>query len=240
MNTLLKNNPKKFEEFARDKYKCYLFLKGFNMPHTELYSKENLKKFLIDKGSTVIKPRFSAKGENVFFIKSIEEIPEICADDFVIQEKIDAKKIEDHVFDVRVLFYENKYYYYSRVSKKDSLLTNLAQGGRAESTEKILEFCFPDEKEKIMSDIFNTSSKIIKALKQRFSLAKAGIDFLIDKTGKIYLLEINSKPGISGMFILRNPDNSAYGKLKLIYGQDFKKKQEIMLENMIGEKQCAE
>jgi len=48
------------------------------------------------------------------------------------------------------------------------------------------------------------SNKIINYILKDYSFVEMGQDFMIDRKGKIYLIEVNSKPGIQGFYLLGN------------------------------------
>lgn len=229
-------NNAEFDSFCNDKLKTYEFFSDIVQPETLEYSKDNLSIFFKTHNIALIKPRFLKKGEGIFLLKKTDEFPELK--DYLIQEFID-NGFEDFHFDIRVFvqnFDELIITSYVRVSKK--LVSNIAQGGKVEDSKLFLKGLFPNKNK--LEEVIIITQKIIN----KFDFKELGLDFVVDKSGKIFLIELNSFPGIAGLFILKNPNNSKFKNFEIIYSEDYKKKQKILLEkirkNRYEELKCVE
>ena len=186
--------------------------------------KKNLKIFFKVHDRVILKPRFLKKGEGIFILKKKDPIPKL--ENYLIQEFID-NGFENYYFDIRVYVQnlnEQIICTYARISKK--IVCNIANNGRVEDCEKLLNLVYP--KKNIYNELLELTKKIISLL----SFKEVGIDYIIDKTGKIYLIELNSSPGILGLYILRNPDNSKYPSFTINYDDEFKKEKKQILEKI--------
>jgi ribosomal protein S6-L-glutamate ligase RimK-like protein len=113
--------------------------------------------------------------------EKIIKIDDLC----LKQEFIDFKK-DNSLKDFRIVFLGNKpIYAFSRTAKKNSLYTNLHQGGK-------IEFINIEDIKKLL----DYSQDIISLLKI-FDKKIFSLDFVYDNQNKKYfLLEVNSKPGL--------------------------------------------
>jgi glutathione synthase/RimK-type ligase-like ATP-grasp enzyme len=228
---LLRPNPAKFDRFARDKYASYLVFSDMQ-PYTAIYSQKELKNTMECYGQAILKPRFSSKGEGIYLVKDITNLPEF-EDEYLVQQRILTPDFFSRVFDIRVLVQKDKHYVYSRVSPKYSIITNLAKGGRAESTEEILNFVFPHKKARILRQLDLMVKRIEQRLNRDYQYSKIGVDFLLDVSGRLWLLELNSQPGIMGFFNLANASNSVYENYSINYDEDFRNKQKGILAKIL-------
>lgn len=217
-------NPEQFNELCIDKLKTYSFFSEINQPNTLEFSKKNLMVFFETQDIALLKPRYLKKGEGIFLLEKTDNIPELK--DYIIQEFID-NGFENYYFDIRVYvqnFNELIIVPYARISKK--IISNLAQGGKVDDAKLLLDILFPNENK--LNQILDIVKKIIKKI--RFK--ETGIDFIVDKTGKIYLIELNSFPEILGLFILKNPDDSIYENFTIKYDINYKKNHEKLLDKI--------
>ena len=217
------------------KLKPYKFFSDIAQPKTLEYSKDNLKLFFRTHNIALLKPRFLKKGEGIFLLKKTDEFPDL--NDYLIQEFID-NGFDDFHFDIRVfvqIFNELLIASYARVSNK--LVSNIAQGGKVEDAKLFLDNLFPQKK---LDEILQVVNKIIDKL----DFKEIGLDFVIDKNGKIFLIELNSFPGIAGLYILQNPDDSKYKNFEIIYDDNYKQRQKKLLnkirKNRYEELKCVE
>lgn len=230
-------NSREFAVFCKDKLMTFRYFSsnGIDTPKTCLLTKKDIEKRFPQEMYVVVKPRFGQKGEDVRVMEK-EKAALLDIEDYICQEKIESKKIAGHHFDVRVfvqLIDSEIFCIYSRTSR--NFVTNIAQGGRAEDAGAVLQHAFGNDE--IVREIMVISKKVVNMLKKDFSFHEAGLDFLIDETGKIFLLEINSMPGLSGIYILKDPQDSKYGDFEIRYTDASKKKHKRLLDEILKNRQ---
>lgn len=122
---------------------------------------------------------------------------------YLIQPFLHLYSQEGSPFDVRVLMQKNEKGLWMhtgmalRLGNPESITSNLHGGGTALSVLPFLCEQFGAAQAEHMSEVLhNLSENIPPILESRYGrLGELGIDFGIDKKGKIWLLEVNSKPG---------------------------------------------
>lgn len=84
----------------------------------------------------------------------------------------------------------------ARIGKPGSLTSNLHGGGTAFPALPFLQSEFgPERAKKLVSLLRTLSMQIAEELEKNGRLAELGIDFGIDRSGKLWIIEVNSKPG---------------------------------------------
>lgn len=122
---------------------------------------------------------------------------------YLIQPFLHLFSADGAPFDVRVLMQKNETGSWMhtgmalRLGNPDSITSNLHGGGKPLSVLPFLTEQFrADRAEHIRDRLHNLSEKIPPILESRYGrLGELGIDFGIDTKGRIWLLEVNSKPG---------------------------------------------
>lgn len=143
--------------------------------------------------------RFKLLSETLSFIKE-----KIDKDAYIIQAGIDIVHYEDSVFDVRSLMVNDgkTWHFLSevRLSQQASDLSNVSQGGHNHNSETFLGKIFSIERASIiLNKIKRISTDLAIALaKNHTNMNEIAFDFLIDKDEKIYIAEMNTKPGLIG------------------------------------------
>lgn len=137
-------NTEKISNITKDKFKTYKLLKKFGIqtPKTfpfktkeqleKIIKKENLKKI-------TIKPRFGARGENIFFSdhRRFANL-KLEKNDWIVQDKIEITKKNGNYWDIRTLVANGKYIgSIERNSKKP--VVNICQGGTLKKIPKSLD-----------------------------------------------------------------------------------------------------
>lgn len=215
-------NPREIVDLCKDKLSTYhKFKNTIRMPRTLEYSKEILKNYLEKYEKVIIKPKQSSKGNQVVLLKKYVDIADSS---FIIQEYIESI-YKKRNYDIRI-FIQNingsiKKYSYGRLAKLGKITTNIAQGSDVIDSIIFLNKKFNNAL--LHKEILEITNNIITQLSNNF--VEIGLDFLIDDNKKIYLLEINSKPGIQGFFMLNN---------QIILDQILKNRIKLM-----GEKLCV-
>lgn len=129
---------------------------------------------------------------------------------YIIQECIDLPKYNNGVFDVRVIYQKGKggrplrTGMAVRLAAPNKITANLHQGGSRETLGSVLGALFNQDIDgPIAESIRKYSKQIFEILDERVGpIGEVGIDFLIDQTGKVHLIEVNSVPGRNLFHIL--------------------------------------
>ena len=120
--------------------------------------------------------------DNVQFLK------EILTKDLVIEEAVEPYELdEDIIFDLRLyVFYDTVLYILPRTNTKDAVTANISQGGIGKTTRFLKKL-----PEHIIDKAVKIGIKTIDAMNINF----AGVDIMISKDLKIYVIELNAFPG---------------------------------------------
>lgn len=196
------NNPL-FRTIFDNKLNQYMVLEDF-MPKSFFANgikelKINSKKIRSKK--IVIKPLYGSGGKGIVIVDKIKINYKNLEFPVLIQEFIQpvgipgfSKKIE--VSDLRMIYYNNKYIYsLSRVARGNSLFTNFHKGATA--------ILVPENK--IPKNAIVAAKKIVKKI-SIFNQNNYSLDFIFDKSGKPYLIEMNTTPGFDLLRIVGNKD----------------------------------
>ncbi len=125
---------------------------------------------------------------------------------YVIQQGIESLRFKDAVFDVRVVMVNDGNDWHSlmetRLAPLDSDLSNIFQGGSIRVSEDLFETLLGAEAGRAKEqEIRRLSLGLAKHLEGHFpgELLEIGLDLVLDTQGNVHLIEINSKPGVSGV-----------------------------------------
>lgn len=125
----------------------------------------------------------------------------------LIQEGIRSPGNREH-FDLRVMVQKDRYNHWhitgkaARLGQLGNITTNVHTGGQVKDLNKLLEErgFMPQEIAVINEEINFLSLRIAEILDSTSSaLGELGLDFVIDKQGKVWFLEANRKPGRQSM-----------------------------------------
>lgn len=122
---------------------------------------------------------------------------------FVMQPFLTLHTRDDKPYDVRVLMQKNESGRWTmtgmaaRIGQPGAVTSNLHGGGHAVSLAPFLAEQFStEESERLIQELEAYSTIIPTAIEQQHGrLVECGIDFGIDQHARIWLLEVNSKPG---------------------------------------------
>jgi glutathione synthase/RimK-type ligase-like ATP-grasp enzyme len=122
---------------------------------------------------------------------------------YLLQEYLSLHTANGNAYDIRSLVQKNRHGYWEltgmgvRRGQSGSITANLHSGGTAWEAAPFLKCEFSKEQvEKQMNILIELSAKIPLALESAHGrLAELGIDLGIDRNGRVWLLEVNSKPG---------------------------------------------
>ncbi|MBO8158426.1 YheC/YheD family protein [Thermosyntropha sp.] len=136
------------------------------------------------------------------FIKKTEKNRE--GKTYIIQQGIDMANYKGSVFDLRIIYQKDRHgewrisKKFVRLAPKGSSLSNMSRGGKAETSKKILKYFFH------RTELIEAKNQEISALCHAVAITmeqsgtgiygELGLDIGIDKKGKIWLIEVNSKP----------------------------------------------
>ncbi|SDZ13457.1 YheC/YheD family protein [Thermoactinomyces sp. DSM 45892] len=122
---------------------------------------------------------------------------------FVIQPYLSLSTPDGQPFDLRILIQKNKEQEWEttgmaiRAGKPNSITSNLHGGGNAHRLLPFIKQHFtPEQVEKINEDIKKLASMVPGFIEENHgTLLELGLDVGIDRNGRVWILEINSKPG---------------------------------------------
>jgi glutathione synthase/RimK-type ligase-like ATP-grasp enzyme len=128
----------------------------------------------------------------------------------IIQECISLPKYNDSVFDVRVIYQRGangsalRTGMAVRLAAPKNIAANLHQGGSRETLSRVLGALFNQDSNGPIAESIRAHSKFVfENLDSKFGpIGEIGIDFLIDQSGKVHLIEVNSIPGRSLFHII--------------------------------------
>lgn len=187
-------NPHFIDELCSDKLKTYNMFKVFVPLSIKVNNKKELLKQLknIRTEKIVLKPEYGSSAEGVRILdrhKVIGNPPKIKKNT-ILQEFVECKKTNRFrfhygVYDLRVVLSQGKVIdSYFRVSKMGILTSNVSTGGKVVFIHK----------NKIPKQVLKDIKKVESKLKH-YNPRLYTMDFVIDKNNKVWLIEMNSKPG---------------------------------------------
>lgn len=204
-------------------------------PRTEDYSGRTgqLEEFMRTTGIAFVKPRAGSKGNRIFVarrnatgldltyyeMKNSQHFGGISLDaaaavidgtvggmSYVIQEGVDALRINGSVFDIRVVTVNDGQRWHTiletRLSPPGSDLSNIAQGGTIHATEELLATSLGSAATReLLERVEGTALGLARYLETYFpgELMELGFDFVVDCRLGLHLVEVNSKPGAAGL-----------------------------------------
>lgn len=136
---------------------------------------------------------------------------------YLVQQGIRLIKYQGRPVDFRVHMHKDRTGQWkvvaigAKVAGIGSVTTHGRTGGSLLSTSELLKQCFSSKSAEVEERIRNTSVRICTALENRVGgpLGELGLDIGVEKNGKVWLFEANSKPG---RHIFKHPSLSESGK----------------------------
>lgn len=124
---------------------------------------------------------------------------------YIVQQGIELAKYKDSAFDIRIIYQKNgegKWLIskkFIRVAARGSSISNLSKGGRPEQSKTVLGEIYKHKKrliEQKNTEMKNLCANAADAMEAAGSgiLGELGLDIGIDQQGKLWLIEVNSKP----------------------------------------------
>lgn len=180
-------NSFEIEQICKDKLLAYEKFPE-NHPETREATLENVEEMLEKYGKVVVKPLSAHAGEGVEIIEDISEFEE--SEGRIAQQFIDSstgigKLGVEGVHDLRVVVVDGKPVVSYIRQPESGFVANVAQGGSMDFVE--IEDV-PEEAMEIAREVVNT-------LDQDHFVC--GVDMIFDRDQKPWILELNSKPGMS-------------------------------------------
>jgi YheC/D like ATP-grasp len=135
-------------------------------------------------------------------------IAEVVAGDgtYVLQHGVETMRYERSTFDIRVTMVHDgtswHWLHEARLSRPDSDVSNVSQGGAITPTEELLfELMGPESSHELLHELECESFGLAAYLERLHprAILEVAFDFAIDREGRLHLLEINTKPGLAGV-----------------------------------------
>jgi len=186
-------NDQTFTRIIDDKFVTGMILQKWSKQSWLVNNSAELENILpnIKTSKVVIKPLSESGGANVqvlFKEKALEEA--VINKPNLVQEFINSSHgvpgVSDKIHDLRVVMVNDKIIYsYIREPKEGSFLANLAQGGSLIIVPK-------DKLPESIPPIIAAVSELFSSFSPRIY----SIDFMFDETGRPWIVELNSMPGL--------------------------------------------
>jgi glutathione synthase/RimK-type ligase-like ATP-grasp enzyme len=180
-------NSFEVEQICKDKLLAYEKFPE-NHPETREATLENVEKMLKKYGKVVVKPLAAHAGEGVEIIDDISEFDE--SEGKIVQQFVDSgsgiEKLNiEGVHDLRVVVVDGKPVLSYIRQPESGYIANVAQGGTMEFVK------IEDVPEKAMKIV----DSVVDMLDEKQYVC--GVDMIFDRNQKPWILELNSKPGMS-------------------------------------------
>ena len=120
----------------------------------------------------------------------------------LLQEGVHLLEINNRPLDIRVLMQKNENgdwkgtKTYLRLAAKGEFVSNLSTGGEAFAIRWLKDVMSSSAYQRMRSQVKLLTKKLPDLIEQKSkrTLGEMGLDFGVDKTGQVYILEVNSKP----------------------------------------------
>lgn len=181
-----------FTKIIDDKFLTSLLFPQWSKKNWLIKSKEDLGRIIsqLETSKIVLKPISESGGNGVQVIEKNDWEKVSFEGENIVQEFIDSSRgvpgVSEKMHDLRLVFVNEEIIYsYIREPKEGSYLANLAQGG---SLKIVPREKLPQSLQPIivhMNEVFSAFSKKIYS-----------VDFMFDETGRPWIVELNSMPGL--------------------------------------------
>jgi glutathione synthase/RimK-type ligase-like ATP-grasp enzyme len=194
------------------------------LPETRLGSYRNLSVMLAKYSTVFVKPVFGSGGKGICRIQRGRDgylvdrsgRPRIRTHSllgviyalgginrrYLIQQGLKLNYLNGRTFDVRSIVQRNGQGEWQvsgkaiRAGRRGRITSNLHTGGRAYNVSSVLQQYFPDRAEEIEKEMEALAVRVAEVMSQRAGpLCDLGLDMGVDVNGKVWLIEVNSKPG---------------------------------------------
>lgn len=125
---------------------------------------------------------------------------------YVIQQGVETMRHDGSTFDIRVTMLNDgdrwHWLHEARRSREGSDVSNVKQGGRTVVTEELLFDLLGNEGgQQVLYELQSESFGLAAYLERLHpgDILEVAFDFVVDREGRLRLLEINTKPGLAGI-----------------------------------------
>ena len=140
---------------------------------------------------------------------------------YIVQKTIPLAKVNGRRFDIRVMMMRNgsgSWEYagmLAKVAGKGSIITNVRRGGgyAVKVGTALAPFLSASKRDAVQKRLVQLSYRICRHFDRFKRSSQIGVDFGVDRTGRIYLIEVNYDYPSHGLF-LRLKDKTYYRKIK--------------------------
>jgi len=124
---------------------------------------------------------------------------------YIIQQGINLSFFQKSTFDIRIIFQKNHHgnwkitKQFVRLAPPGSSIANISRGGKVETSKRVLAILFKNNRKIIhaknheLSELCELVAETLESSSQKL-YGELGLDVGIDKGGKFWLIEVNSKP----------------------------------------------
>lgn len=181
-------NRPALERLCKDKLETAR--KFSRVAETRKATQDNIRDVLSD-GKAVVKPRYDFGGRGVQIIDSMDELEPVDSEGHVVQRFIDSSTgVPDTeyegVHDLRAYVVNGEITFGLLRTPEEGLVSNVGQGGSQQ--------LFP--KEELRQDALQVIENVKEEL-AKFSPSMYSVDMIYDTDGNPWIVELNSKPGLS-------------------------------------------
>ncbi len=194
------------------------------LPETRLGSGRNLAIMLSRYDTVFVKPVFGSGGMGIASIRrasggfTVDRVghPRLRVNSlagavaalgglnrrYLIQQGLKLNYLRGSTFDIRAIVQKNGEGQWQisgkavRVGRRGNITSNLHTGGRAYSVTSVLQHSFGEKAEQIEQELDQLAIRVAQVMnKHAGPLCDLGLDMGVDVSGKVWLIEVNSKPG---------------------------------------------
>jgi len=142
---------------------------------------------------------------------------------YIVQQGVNLATYKNRPFDVRVVLQKPSGIWRATLMcakvapRKSSVVTNVAKGARDYNLYRLLKRTDQVLKtSEVMRDLMDVSFQTAQILNAKFPLRIVGLDLAVDKRGKVWFLEANTKPDNVGLESIDRRLHRKYLKAKRI------------------------
>ena len=183
-------NVPELERICKDKLETGRVFEA--VPETRKATEENIRGFLDQDGRAVVKPRYDHGGRGIQIIEGIDQLETVDSEENVVQRFVDASEgipgtDYSGAHDLRAYMVDDQMVMgLIRQPDEGGLISNVAQGGSQEL------FSVDEFGEEAVNTVMDVADEF-----ERFFPALYSVDLMYDEDGEPFIVEVNSKPGLS-------------------------------------------